>query len=207
MTQPDRWRTDRRALLHHAAVAGLLAIPSAMLLAACTDGDNGRPMMGASSMPDWMMGEGMMDPAMMTDMSVIMQLLNGHQQIRRQVDDVDGGIRSVTTSSDPHLAQLITDHVAAMKTRIDTNHPIRHGDPLFAEIFKHHNDIHIRIDPADGGVTVTETSTGPQVTLLIRQHARAAVSQFVAQGMPIAGLAASPVSDGSSRRVMRAVWR
>jgi hypothetical protein len=27
---------------------------------------------------------------MMADMGVIMQLLDGHQQIRRQVDDVDG---------------------------------------------------------------------------------------------------------------------
>ena len=70
-----------------------------------------------------------------------------------------------------------------MNARIEQNRPIRHGDPLFREIFNHHADVTIAVEQLPDGVQVTETSADPQVTLLIRQHARAAVSQFVASGM------------------------
>jgi hypothetical protein len=68
-------------------------------------------------------------------------------------------------------------------------------DPLFREVFKHHADIHIAIEALPDGVRVTETSSNPQVTLLVRQHARAAVSQFVAEGMPRA-MRPTPLPDG-----------
>jgi hypothetical protein len=181
---PGPW-LDRRLLLQRAAVLGLLLTPAGALAAGCGQGDGGMPMMGgnSSSMPAWMMSDGMMDPAMMADMPVIMDLLNSHQAIQRSVDDVDGGIVSRTTSTDPRIAGLIGTHVAAMKARIEQNRPIRHGDPLFREIFNYHADVTIAVEQLPDGVQVTETSADRQVTLLIRQHARAAVSQFVASGM------------------------
>jgi hypothetical protein len=162
---------DRRAALRYLAALGLLLTPVGGL-AGC--GDGGLPMMG---------DDGMMDPAMMGDMATIHQLLTRHDKITRTVEDVDRGIRSVTTSSDPQLASAIATHVAAMRARLEGDHPIRQGDPLFREIFKHHAQITVKVEPVPGGVQVTETSTDAQVVLLIRQHARAAVSQFVAQGM------------------------
>jgi len=197
MTNDDRPSSmDRRTLLQASAL-GLLATASAAVVGGCGHG-GGMPMMGASSasgVPGWMMNDGMMDPAMMTDMQVIMDLLTNHQAVRRTVQDVDGGITSQTTSSDPRIAGLIASHVAAMKTRIEQNHPIRHGDPLFREIFKHHTDIRITVEPLPDGVRVTETAAEPQVTMLIRQHARAAVSQFVADGMARA-MRPTPLPDG-----------
>lgn len=47
-----------------------------------------------------------------------------------------------------------------------------------------HNEITRTVQDIPGGVRTTETSKNPQVTLLIRQHARAAVSEFVKYGMP-----------------------
>jgi hypothetical protein len=171
---------ERRELLRWAGAAGLLAVPG--VLAGCSGG--GMPMIGGnSSGSDPMMRGGMTDGSMMADMQVIMDLLNNHQTITRTVDDVEGGIVSRTTSSDTRIADLIGSHVAAMKARIEQDHPIRQGDPLFAELFRHHGDIRIRIEGLPDGVQVTETSANPQVTLLIRQHARMAVSQFVTQGM------------------------
>lgn len=41
----------------------------------------------------------------------------------------------------------------------------------------------MEVDSISGGVLVVETSPDPQVEPLIRQHARRAVSEFVAQGM------------------------
>lgn len=134
---------DRRTVMHRLAALGLLLTP---ITAGC---GSGMPMMGDpssnSGMSGWMMNEGMMDPAMMTDMNVIMQLLKGHQQIRRTVVDIDGGIRSATTSTDTGIAGLIGTHVTAMRARIEAGRAIRHGDPLFREIFKHHTEIVLNI--------------------------------------------------------------
>lgn len=190
---PTMHTVDRRDVLRHLAALGLFTAPTAALLAAC--GDDDRPGMMDNGMPDWMMSDGMMDPQMMPDMRVIHELLSGHNNIRRSVEDIDGGIQSATTSSDPQLAEQIRTHVQAMAARVENNQPIRHGDRLFQEIFEHHAAITIAITDLPNGVQVTETSTDPQVTLLIRQHAHRAVSEFVAQGMPRA-MQPTPLPDG-----------
>jgi hypothetical protein len=170
---------DRRQLLARGLGFGVAVIPGASLLAACGDGDG---MMGRR-MPEWMMSEGMMDPAMMEDMRVIHELLTNHDQISREVDDITAGIRARTTSSDDGIAELIQTHVGQMKARVEEGEAIRQMDPLFREIFSHHEEIAMDVERVQGGVLVVETSPNPQVELLIRQHAHRAVSEFVAEGM------------------------
>ncbi len=188
---------QRRVVLARLAALGLTIGPAGVLLAGCGDGDGGMPGMGggSSAMPDWMMGDGMMDSAMMADMPAIHDLLVAHNQIRRQVDDIDAGIRARTTSDDPRIAQLIRTHVQAMHQRVIDGRPIRQMDPLFREIFKHHTAITMTVTDIPGGVDVTETSTDPQVALLIHQHAHRAVSEFVASGMARA-MQPTPLPDG-----------
>jgi hypothetical protein len=70
-----------------------------------------------------------------------------------------------------------------MKARVERGEPIRQMDPVFREIFEHHSAVEIDVSSVPGGVLVVETSDDPQVTLLIRQHAHRAVSEFVAEGM------------------------
>ena len=134
-------------------------------------------------MPDWMMSRGM-GPEMMRDMRPIHQLLLNHEKIERQVEEIPGGVRTVTTSEDPQVAQAIRTHVRQMKERLEQGEPIRKMDPLFREIFQHHDKIHMEIEDVPGGVRVMETSQDPQVVALIRQHAQRAVSEFVERGMP-----------------------
>jgi hypothetical protein len=187
---------QRRVVLARLAALGLTISPAGALLAGCGNGGSMPGMGGGSSaMPDWMMGDGMMDSAMMADMPAIHDLLVAHDQIRRQVDDVDAGIHAQTTSADPRIAQLIRTHVQAMHQRIVDGRPIRQMDPLFREIFKHHTAITMTVTDIAGGVDVTETSADPQVALLIRQHARRAVSEFVASGMARA-MQPTPLPDG-----------
>jgi hypothetical protein len=170
---------DRRRFLTLGLALTLGTLPASSLLAACGDDDG---MM--DRMPDWMMGGGgMMDAAMMEDMRVIHRLLQSHDRIRRRVEDVSNGIRARTTSEDPEIAELIRTHVSQMKERVETGNPIRLMDPVFREIFEHHAEIAIDVEPVRGGVLVVETSADPQVELLIRQHANRAVSEFVDQGM------------------------
>ena len=174
----ERAPLDRRTLL------SLLA--AASVSAAC------------SRMPGEMMGRGgMMDEGPMagSDMRVIHSLLSRHDTIERTVQDVKGGIRSVTTSDDAEVAELIRTHVAQMKSRLENDQPIRQMDPLFREIFKHAAAIDLCVDDTTGGVAVIETSSDPHVTMLIRQHARRAVSEFVEDGMRRA-MQPTPLPDG-----------
>jgi hypothetical protein len=173
-------RIDRRAALGRLLALTLLVPPAVGVLTGC--GHRDQPGMGDGGMPGWMMsGDQMMDAQMMADMPAIHDLLVRHDTIRRQVDDIEGGIRARTTS-DPSIAQLIQTHVQQMKARIETGTPIRQMDPLFREIFEHHGAITMTVSQIPGGVEVTETSSNPQVALLIRQHAHHAVSEFVARG-------------------------
>ena len=116
------------------------------------------------------------------DMASIHALLADHEKIRREVEDIPQGVRSVTTSDDPDVAALIRRHVWEMKSRMEQGRPIRRMDPLFRELFAHHDRIHMEIEEVPGGARVVETSDDPQVVLLIRQHARA-VSEFAERGM------------------------
>lgn len=183
---------DRRTLVQR-ALAVALGVPASAVLAACGDGPGERD----DGMPGGMMSGGAMDSRMMRDMRVIRDLLADHGEIRRRVDDIPGGIRSVTTSADRQLAELIRTHVRQMKERVERGDVVRPMDPLFQEIFDHHTAIHMEIEDVADGVRVTETSDDPQVTLLIRQHARRAVSEFVAEGMPRA-MEPTPLPAGYS---------
>jgi hypothetical protein len=193
-------RLDRRRLLTRTLALVVGAVPAGSLLAACGDGDGmmgegGDSMMG-KQMPDWMMsGEGMMGAGMMEDMRVIHQLLTKHDRISREVDDTAAGIRARTTSDDAGIAELIATHVGQMKVRVEEGEAIRHMDPLFREIFEHHDEIEMDVTPIQGGVLVVETSANPQVELLIRQHAHRAVSEFVAEGMARA-MEPTPLPEG-----------
>jgi hypothetical protein len=169
---------DRRTLLTRGLAVSVGALPAASLLAACGGG-----MMG-ERMPDWMMsGEGMMGGEMMEDMRVIHALLQSHEEIDREVEDIAAGIRARTTSGDAEVEGLIRTHVRGMRERVEQGETIRHMDPVFREIFEHHEAVRMDVEQVPGGVLVVETSTDPQVELLIRQHAHRAVSEFVAEGM------------------------
>ncbi len=138
-------------------------------------------MMGAG------MGQGAMRGAggqadMARDMTAFHALLDDHQKIKRNVEDIPGGVATTTTSDDPKVAELIRTHVNQMKERIESGRPLRMWDPLFVELFKNADKIRMKVEAAPGGMKVTETSEDPQVTLLIRQHARRGVSEFVKDG-------------------------
>lgn len=151
-------------------------------------------------MPEWMMsGEMRIDRTMMRDMHVIHGLLMQHGKIRREVEDIPGGVRTITTSDDPKITQSIRAHVQQMKQRVENGRAIRHMDPVFREIFEHHDQIEIQIQEVPGGVRVIETSKDPQVAVLIRQHARKAVSEFVESGMQRA-MRPTPLPEGYEAR-------
>ncbi len=189
---------DRRTALQYLLAAGLAGAPPAALLTSCAGNDQ-RPVAGTGMpggpMPDWMMSSGEMGNGMAHEMPVIHRLLIAHEEIDRDVQDIPNGIRSVTTSSDSEIAELIRTHVDQMGARMERGDAIRQMDPLFRELFEHSDAITIQITDLPDGVQVTETSSDPQVQLLIWQHAHRAVSEFVASGMQRA-MQPTPLPEG-----------
>jgi uncharacterized protein YdcH (DUF465 family) len=115
-------------------------------------------------------------------MATFHRLLDEHEKIERSVKDVDGGVVTVTTSSDPEVTKLIRTHVGQMKELIENRRPIRMWDPLFVKLFENADKIEMKIEEVKGGVKVTQTSEEEEVVKLIRQHAKRGVSEFVKRG-------------------------
>lgn len=117
------------------------------------------------------------------DRQVFHYLLENHQKIRRDVQLLPDGVKTLTESDDPQVAAKIREHVYWMKERIEKQQPIRMRDPLFAELFRNAKQIKMVIEKTPRGVRVVETSQNPAVVKLIQEHAKT-VSAFVKYGFP-----------------------
>lgn len=144
---------------------------------------------------DMMSGDNMMGPEMMRDMRPIHALLTNHEKVERRVEDIPNGVRTITTSDDPEVAELIRTHVRQMKSRYERDQPIRMMDPVFRELFRNRDKASLDYEDVPGGIRVTHTSDDPQVVLLIRQHARGFVSEAAEQGMSRA-MRPTPLPEG-----------
>jgi hypothetical protein len=148
----------------------------------------GHGMMGHGMMGQGMMGRRMMagghDSSTLTDMSAIHELAAMHDRIRRTVTNLPNGIRTVTESDDPRIAQLIRDHVASMGQRVRAgrmlNVPIE--SPAVHAIYANKDKISTTSEPSARGIVVTQTSSDPKVIALLQEHA-VEVSELVRGGM------------------------
>ena len=190
--------------------ASLLAVVAVALIACSAPERNSAGAQPQSSSAG-MMGGGMMGGGMMTgrmaggmmgggmqDMQSIRGLLASHESIERTVEDLPNGVRTVTTSDDPRVAELIRTHVRQMRDRYRRDQPIRSMDPLFRELFERRDEASLQIRDIPGGVEVLHTSPDPQVVRLIRQHARHFVNDVVERGMAGA-MGPTPLPEGYER--------
>jgi hypothetical protein len=117
-------------------------------------------------------------------MTGVHEMFVGHDQLTRSVILLPDGIRTVTESSDPKLAQLIKDHVrvshAQVATGIDPGLPME-SDALRV-IFALHDQIRTTVEPTATGVAVTQTSGNSEAVAALQQHA-AEVTTLVKEGM------------------------
>lgn len=121
------------------------------------------------------------DVAMRADQEVFHYLLEHHSQIRRTVERLDNGVRTLTESDNSAVAAKIKEHVAAMHERVKSGRGLRFWDPLFVAIFRNTSQISMQVEQTPQGVRVTETSADPFTVQLIQAHAEV-VSQFVQRG-------------------------
>ena len=121
------------------------------------------------------------DPAFAADRELFHALLRHRAEIRREVENIEHGVATLTESDNPEVAAAIQQHVVAMHKRVEEKRPIHRRDPLFAEVFRHTDQIELVYEKTAKGMRVTETSDDPYVVKLIQAHAQV-VSLFVKNG-------------------------
>ena len=166
-------RVAMRALLAGGGLIGLGLVGGYLL----------RDTMRLSGQGGGMMSGGMMGSATSADMSLYMDLFNRHTEIHRTVEEVPGGIRTITESDAPDLVVQLQSHVSSMYSHLNQRAEVTCMSDSLPTLFRNATGYRRQIALTSKGVTVTETSGEPALTRAIRAHAQE-VSGFVRDGMP-----------------------
>jgi hypothetical protein len=118
------------------------------------------------------------------DMGVAMNLVHDNTKIRRTVTRLPDGIRTVTESDDPKIAQDIKAHVASMSGRLQDGREFNIFSTTLPVIFDNAKNIKSTVEFTGKGAVVTRTSTDPRVAAALQAHADE-VTELVKEG-PVA---------------------
>ena len=132
------------------------------------------------------MGPGMMmhsgDAAFQADMQLVHGMLAGHDRITRSVENIPDGIRTVTESEDPQVAQALKAHVASMEQRLKDGRVFNLFSSTLPVLFDNKDKIITKVQITEKGAVVTQTSAHPEVVAALQGHA-GEVSELARDGM------------------------
>jgi hypothetical protein len=122
--------------------------------------------------------------SMMSQMAEIHALFMNHERMTRTVTNLANGVRTLTESSDPRVAQLLKDHVASSRQRVEAG--IDPGLPIESDalrtIYANYKKIRTTVETTASGVIVEQTSDDAATVAALQQHA-SEVTTFVDEGM------------------------
>lgn len=118
------------------------------------------------------------------DMAISMNLVHENTKIRRSVTRLPDGIRTVTESDDPKIAQDIKTHVASMSGRLKDGKEFNIFSTTLPVIFDHAKNIKSAVEFTEKGAIVTRTSIDAKVVAALQGHADE-VTELVKEG-PVA---------------------
>src|ERR1700737_971699 len=127
-------------------------------------------------------GQGLGGPGGM-DSSKYMNLFMRHTELRRNVEDIPGGVRTTTESDSPDLVAELQAHVSSMYSHVDNGAEVMCMSQSLPTLFRRSSDYHRQLTFTAKGVVAEETASDPNLTHAIRAHARE-VTGFVVDGMP-----------------------
>lgn len=111
-------------------------------------------------------------------------MFRNFQTLRREVDLLPNGIRTVTSSTDPDVMAALVSHVVGMIARVEDGR-----DPqIFIQsrtldiFFERPEAISTDIELTEAGIVVVQTSDDPEMVTALHVHA-AEVSDMAARGM------------------------
>ena len=127
-------------------------------------------------------GGGMMG-ATPADMSLYMDMFNRHSEITRTVEEIPGGIRTITQSTSPDLVAQLQAHVSSMYSHVDQGAEVMCMSGSLPTLFRDAKGYRRQLTLTPTGVMAEETADDPALTQAIRAHAQE-VTGFVREGMP-----------------------
>ena len=122
------------------------------------------------------------DPAFGADMQLVHQMLVSHDQIKRTVTNLPNGIRTVTESDDPQVAQAIVMHVSSMAQRLSEGREFNLFSETIPVLFENKDKIKTSVETTAKGSVVTQTSNDAKVVTALQAHA-VEVSELARDGM------------------------
>jgi hypothetical protein len=117
------------------------------------------------------------------DMGRYTEMFNRHSEITRTVEEIPGGVRTVTQSNSPDLVALLQAHVSSMYSHLDQAAEVMCMSGSLPTLFRHANGYRRQLTFTPTGVIAEETADDPALTQAIRAHAQE-VTGFVHDGMP-----------------------
>jgi hypothetical protein len=124
------------------------------------------------------------DAGSSADMGLVHDLLMNHVKIKRTVTNLPNGIRTVTESDDPKVAQAIKAHVASMSQRLKDGREFNIFSTTLPVLFENRDKIKSIVEVTEKGSVVTRTSTDVKVVAALQGHA-AEVTELAQEG-PVA---------------------
>jgi hypothetical protein len=111
------------------------------------------------------------DGAFAADMRLVRDLIHNHDRIQRTVTNLPDGIRTVTESEDPQIAQVIKAHVASMEGRLKEGKTFNLFSPTLPILFAKKDTIKTVAETTEKGSIVTQTSSDLRVVTALQAHA------------------------------------
>ena len=122
------------------------------------------------------------DAGSAADMGLVHDLVMNNTRIKRTVTNLPNGIKTVTESDDPPVAQAIKAHVASMSQRLKDGREFNIFSTTLPVLFENRDKIQSVVEVTEKGSVVTRTSTDPKVVAALQGHA-AEVTELVQEGM------------------------
>jgi len=122
------------------------------------------------------------DAAFADDMRLVHAMLVDNTKIRRTVENLPDGIRTVTESDDPAVARAINAHVASMEKRLKEGRLFNLFSPTLPVLFENKDKIRTVVEITGKGAIVTQTTAEPKVASALQAHALE-VSELAREGM------------------------
>ena len=122
------------------------------------------------------------DAGSAADMALVHELVMNYTRIKRTVTNLPNGIKTVTESDDPQVAQAIKAHVASMSQRLKDAREFNLFSTTLPVLFENQDKIKSVVEMTEKGSVVTQTSTDAKIVAALQGHA-AEVTELVQEGM------------------------
>jgi hypothetical protein len=95
------------------------------------------------------------------DMSMYMEMFTRHNEIRRSVEEIPGGVRTTTESDSADLAALLQQHVPSMYSHLDQGGEIMCMSQSLPTLFRRASDYHRQITSPPRAWSLSKPPTIP----------------------------------------------